>query len=377
MSKLPDMPLFMPDGEQAFHRQLNREAQAYLKQQHDHRFADRIHLCKALMLALLCLGGYILCLTQQSSWGFFGGYLLFVMMGMLLNVNVNHDASHNVFLRSPRANRIIGRLVTLPLGVDPDYWRLRHVEFHHRYANVEHYDLDTEENGFFRQSPYQQHRSYMRFQHLYWPLIAALSLPYIAWIFDWSDRLGKTPLAQKGALPGKQGWLVFTAAKIAHLLVVLVIPLWAAQLHDIGAGVVIASYVISQMIASLMVVFLLLGTHWAQAEFYDAPTDGRMPQGWYKHNFATACDWQPSPLWLQQWFGMLNLHLTHHLFPGWHHRHCPALAKIIERVARQHGMNYRCIGYRQLMREQQQFLKAMGRGDDPRTGHSESPWQPK
>jgi len=372
MSKATELPVFLPDGEQAFHRQLHREAQAYLAQNRDHRFADGPHLAKALLLALLCIGGYVLCLSQHSSLGFFGGYLLFVMAGMLLNVNVNHDASHNVFLRSPRLNRIIGRLVTLPLGVDPDYWRLRHVEFHHRYANVEHLDLDTEENGFFRQSPYQQHRAYMRFQHLYWPLMAALSLPYIAWIFDWSDRLGKTPLADKPALSGKGGWMMFIASKITHLLLVLVIPLWVANSHGIGMGVVIASYAFSQMIASLLVVFLLLGTHWPQAEFYDKPTDGRMPQGWYKHNFATACDWQPSPLWLQDWFGMLNLHLTHHLFPGWHHRHCPELAKIIERVARQHGMNYRCIGYRQLMREQQQFLKTMGNGEDRRAAHKES-----
>lgn len=377
MNKLPAMPLFMPDGEQAFHRALNIQAQAYLKDHGDHRYADGVSLVKALALSLWCVAGYIICLTQHTGWGFFGGYLLFVLMGMLLNVNVNHDASHNVFLRSTRANRIISRLVTLPLGVDPDYWRVRHVEFHHRYANVEHYDLDTQENGIFRQSPYQQHRPHMRFQHLYWPLIAALSLPYIAWIFDWSDRMGKTPLKLTDALPGRRGWVIFAGFKLLHLLLVLVVPLFVAHAHGIGTGVVIASYLVSQMIASTFVVFLLLGTHWAQAEFYEAPAAGKMPQGWYKHNFATACDWHPSPLWLEKWFGMLNLHLTHHLFPGWHHRHYPALAKIIAALAAEHGLNYRCIGYRQLLREQQDFLRKMGNGEDLRTAGSSGPWSQK
>ena len=374
MNKLPDLPLFMPDGEQAFHRALKQQALAYLQARGDHRYADGVSLLKAVALTLLCVAGYAICLTQYNGWGFFGGYVLFVLAGMLLNVNVNHDASHNVFLRSTRANRIISRLVTLPLGVDPDYWRIRHVGFHHRYANVEHYDLDTQENGIFRQSPYQKHRPHMRYQHLYWPMFAALSLPYIAWIFDWSDRLGKTPLILTGTLPGKRGWAIFTGFKLLHLLLVLVIPLFIAHAHHISAGVVIASYLISQMIASTFVVFLLLGTHWAQAEFYDAPSQGKMPQGWYKHNFATACDWHPTPLWLEKWFGMLNLHLTHHLFPGWHHRHYPALAKIIAGLAAEHGMPYRCLSYRQLMREQQTFLRAMGNGDDPRTAEGGNPW---
>ncbi|VEA67807.1 Fatty acid desaturase [Serratia rubidaea] len=175
-------PLSYPcDGEQAFHRELKRRAHAYLSAHSGHRFATAACWGKALALLVLCVGFYLLCLMQHHDLPFMLCYFAFVMMGMLLNVNVNHDASHNAFARSPRLNRWFGRLVTLPLGVDPDYWRTRHVAYHHAYANVEHYDLDTEENGFFRQTPFQRWRRYMRYQHLYWPLIAALSLPYIAW----------------------------------------------------------------------------------------------------------------------------------------------------------------------------------------------------
>ena len=74
---------------------------------------------------------------------------------------------------------------------------------------------------------------------------------------------------------------------------------------------------------------------------------------------------------------MLNLHLTHHLFPGWHHRHYPALAKIIAALATEHGLNYRYIGYRQLLREQQDFLRKMGNGEDLRTAESSGPWSQK
>lgn len=353
------LPLRFPAaGEQAFHNDLKRAAHACLSG--DHRYADAAGLTKAVLLLALCAGFYALSLLQYQLWSYSLCYFLFVIMGMLLNVNVNHDASHNAFLRTPWANRLVGRVVTLPLGVDPDYWRSRHVDFHHVYANVEHYDLDTEENGFFRQTPFQRWRPYMRYQHLYWPLIAALSLPYIAWIFDWSDRLDKTPLREKRLLAGSGGWTVFVVSKLLHLALVLVVPMIVCHLHGIGWGWVLLVYSISQMCASLLVVFLLLGTHWAQAEFYPVPTGDCMPHGWYRHNFATSCDWKPGLSWIEHLTGGLNYHLTHHLFPGWHHRHYPALAMAVAEVAQRHGMAYRCISYRELLAQQRQFLRRMG-----------------
>ncbi|PWK30263.1 fatty acid desaturase family protein [Pseudomonas sp. OV226] len=352
-------PLVFPaDGEQAFHQALKRAARTYLAD--DHRYADGWLLTRAAVLLMLCAGFYIMSLMQHNAWEFVGCYFLFVMMGMLLNVVVNHDASHNVFFRASWANRLVGRLVTLPLGVDPDYWRVRHVDFHHVYANIEQYDLDTEENGIFRQTPFQHWHAHMRYQHLYWPAIAALSLPYVAWIFDWSDRLGKTPLKSKHVLPGWRGWAVFVVSKVTHLMLVLGGPLIVCQLNGISWPMVLLGYALSQMCASLLVVYLLLGTHWAQAQFYRAPDTAVMPHGWYRHNFSTACDWLTKPRWLRHFTGGLNYHLTQHLFPGWSHRHYPALAAIIEQLAVDHRMDYRCIGYRELLRQQQQFLRQMG-----------------
>ncbi|PHX52480.1 hypothetical protein AO354_25890 [Pseudomonas syringae pv. syringae] len=52
---------------------------------------------------------------------------------------------------------------------------------------------------------------------------------------------------------------------------------------------------------------------------------------------------------------------SHHLFPGWSHRHYPALANIIADLAPRHGLHYRCIDYRELLRQQRKFLRSMGR----------------
>ncbi|MER3382721.1 fatty acid desaturase family protein [Pectobacterium aroidearum] len=368
---LPARP-YPAQGEQAFHRALQRETSAYLRANHDHRFADSGQFVKAGLLFLGCIACYSLSLIQQTAWAFFLSYFSFIMLSMVLNIIVNHDASHNTFFRNRTLNRIVGRIVTLPLGIDPDYWRLRHVDFHHIYPNVEHYDLDTEENGIFRQTPFQRHRAYMRYQHLYWPLVASLSLPYIAWVFDWADRLGKTPVNARSVQSGYRGWMIFIGSKVGHIVLLLVIPIVVGAAQGISPGIVLLSYLLGQMLASLLVVFLLLGSHWAETEFYAVTDTEVMPLGWYQHNFATACDWLPTPRWLAHWTGGLHLHLTHHLFPGWHHRHYPALAAILRRLAAEHGMDYRCITYRELLASQRRFLKSMGEGRDQRTAqHAE------
>ena len=348
-----------------FHRTLAVRARRYLVERGDHRYADGARLLKAAGLAAACVGAYVLSLQQTSATGFAAAYVTAIFLCMLLNVDVNHDASHDVFLRSRRLNRLVSRLVTVLLGIDPDYWRVRHVAFHHLYPNIAPHDLDIEENGIFRQTPFQRWRPYMRYQHRYWPLIAALSLPWIAWVFDWRDHLGRTPLHDRKLLRGARGWGVFLASKLAHLTLALLLPSLMLAEHGIGWPVVLACYLLAQMGASLLVVFLLLGTHWAQASFHEAPAGGRLAQDWYTHNFATACDWQPTPRWLQWGTGGLHLHLTHHLFPGWHHRHYEALAPIVAQTAAEFGLPYRCLSYRELMQAQQTFLKHLGATPTP------------
>lgn len=354
---------FLPGTEQAIQRDLQQAARAYLQAHGDHRYAGARDKCKALALLLLACASYGWMLHTPQAGVFFAAYFAAIALSMLLNVVVNHDASHQVFFRSAALNRLAGRIVTLPLGIEPAFWRVRHVQFHHRYANIEHYDLDTEENGFFRQTPFQRRRAFMRYQQLYWPVIAGLSLPWIAWVFDWSDRLGRTPLRQVQPLAGRAGWALFLLGKLGHVLLVLVLPLWAASAHGVGTGTVLLAYGLSQMFASLLVVYLLLGTHWAETEFFQPPASGTLDHGWYRHNFVTACDWVPTPRWLCAFTGGLNYHLTHHLFPGWHHRHYPALAALVAQVARTHGLPYRCIGYRELLAAQRRFLRRMGQED--------------
>lgn len=122
-------------------------------------------------------------------------------------------------------------------------------------------------------------------------------------------------------------------------------------------------YLLCQMLASLIFVMLIIGTHWAKGNSYCPTPQGKLPHSRYSHLFATTCDWHTKPRWLHYWLGGLNLHLTHHLFPHWNHRHYPALAAIIARTAALYGYDYQCLNLRQLLSSQQQFLQQLGQQD--------------
>jgi linoleoyl-CoA desaturase len=346
--------------EEPFVTALKQQTKAYFTSHAEHRLADGWVFFKSFGLLGIAGIAYMALLMSQNVVQVGLAYGVLMLAAMFLAVNVLHDAAHRALVRSTFWNRLINRVVSLPLGIDPDYWTVRHVQYHHAHPNVEGFDLDIEPNPFLRQTPFQRYAPRFRYQYIYWPLIAALSMPYINWVFDWSDRLGKTALKNEPVLQGIQGWVVFVVSKLAHLILFVWLPMHLLSVHGVSAWVVFSAYCLSQMVASFFVVALILGTHWAQVEFFQPNPSGVMPHSWRMHTLRTAVDWIPSWQWLGYWMGGLNLHVTHHLFPHVNHRHYPALARIVAMVARDYDLPYRQIDYPTLLRLQKQFLQEMG-----------------
>lgn len=355
----PQKRLTFPADDPALVNALQVQSRALLTAHNDRRYADRWAIFKALVLATVWLSCYLIALGAQAKWVFALAYLAMMLFAMLLAVNVVHDASHNAFVRGKRANARLSFLAALPLGMDADSWRVRHVRFHHGFTNIECYDPDTAENGLLRQTPWQRWRPFMRVQRFYWPLVAGLTFPWYIWVVDWLDRCGLTPVTPHLAWHGVVGWSRFLVSKAVHLILTLVLPLWLLA-DRLGVLTVLGTYVVSQLIASLIFVMLIIGTHWAKGYSQLPPSTGRMTQGRIAHTFATTFDWRPTPAWLGYWLGGINLHLTHHLFPHWHHRHYPALCRIIADIAQQQGMDYSVLTLRDLLSLQQHFLRQMG-----------------
>lgn len=362
---------FSPPGKNSFSSDLKEQVGAYIQQGQGHRFADPLLLAKILLLMLLAGMFYALTLQVHTVLPFFLLYGSFMLIAMVLAINSFHDASHASIFRTHKYNRWLMALVSLPLGINPMIWTVRHVYYHHTYPNIAGYDLDIEPNPVLRQTPFQSWSPQYQWQHLYWPLVSAISLPYLCWYLDWLDQFGKTPLVKFSHLRKKTTWLQFVVLKTVHVCLTLVLPMFACLGSEIMWWHILGAYFVAQMITSCFLVTIILGTHWAEADFFQPHQGQSMPHSWHHHAFLTACDWQPRPRCLGYWLGGLDLHLTHHLLPNYSHRHYPALAKIVSRLADKHQLPYRQIRYGQLLKMQQAFLRAMGKKPETQVGNGD------
>ncbi len=94
-------------------------------------------------------------------------------------------------------------------------------------------------------------------------------------------------------------------------------------------------------------VFSLLFMACSQVNHHSAETSSAgelataaAPVNWYSHQAATSHTIAPASslaFWVS---GGLNLQVEHHLFPSVNHWHLPALAPLVQRVARKHGVPY-------------------------------------
>jgi linoleoyl-CoA desaturase len=77
-----------------------------------------------------------------------------------------------------------------------------------------------------------------------------------------------------------------------------------------------------------------------KSQFLPSATDGLMPHGSTQHVFNTTLNWRLKYLIIEYWLGGLNLHLTHHIYPGFSHRHYLHLTAIIPKIAKQFQIDY-------------------------------------
>ena len=88
------------------------------------------------------------------------------------------------------------------------------------------------------------------------------------------------------------------------------------------------------------------------------------PVDFTAHQLATTVDFARENAWLSWYVGGLNFQAIHHLYPRVCHLHYPALAKIVEQTAAEHGVRYTAIaGLGAALRSHYRWLRRMGAGE--------------
>ena len=202
-------------------------------------------------------------------------------------------------------------------------------------------------------------RPRFRFQHLYAPFAYVfVGVHTIVWqdfVYLFKSRLANLTNISHPV----HEYAVFALCKAFYFGVVLAIPILVLP---VPWWQVLLGYLAMSAAASLVFVFLLIGTHFSDATAFPAvDADGNLGRTWAQHNLDTACDWAPHSWFAHFFVGGVNAHASHHLFPGVSHAHYRAIAGIIEATAAEYGLRYNKLTLPGIVRSHFRFLRALGR----------------
>lgn len=273
---------------------------------------------------------------------------------------VLHDAVHGSLFRSAAWNRRVGHSAGL-LGLDANWWRVKHNRLHHAYTNIPGADNDIEKAPLLRLSPHQPHRPHHHLQHVYawlcYPFLhAAMVLAGVR--FTLTGKVGDRSCGRpRGA---ELAWSV--ATRSAGVLFFLVLPLVArpdATPWPFFGWLALASGTYGMVLSCVFQV-----EHCVETSAFPArdPLTGLVPADWAVCQVGGTANVATGSRWLTAYTGGLNHHIEHHLMHRVSHAHYPAIAPIVRQTCREFGLPYVAYpSYRAALAAHGRHLRNLGR----------------
>jgi linoleoyl-CoA desaturase len=246
-------------------------------------------------------------------------------------VGPGHSLSHFSLFPRGRWNTLVFRLGSPFLVSNPAIWSAAHIQSHHVHTLTE---SDLQDNyPFKRIQPALAHRAWHRGQHVYSWLIYALALP----LWAMQDFLRGTI----SLFTGKHVGTPFSLAqRIENTLV-------------IGANVVISVALpfffldwrrallvcLLVNVPSSLLVVLQISVNHEVPETQSKVVPGA-PIDWGRHQVLTSHNFGVRSIAALHLSGGLNMQIEHHLFPGVHYSHYPALSRIVREACAEFGLPY-------------------------------------
>ncbi len=318
--------------------------------------AGREFILKGLFWLTAWGGFYSVFLDARQSWlhallAALGAGL----SGLFLALNVGHDAAHGTVFKNRKFNRLLHWWTFNFLGVSSYLWELRHNNSHHLFPNVNGCDADIDENPLLRLSPNHPAKPWHRFQHLYALPIYGLVHLHLFLIQDFlylrKQRLANLINIRHNAF--QIAGLIL--GKIQYLVLNLVVPYWLLPYSLLQ---ICAIFMLVSAAMSIAFVLPLIGTHFNDyVKFPQADAQGRLPGSFTSHQLETCLDWGIDSRTAFWFFGGINAHTAHHIFPSVNHTHYPAATRIIREVLQRQGLVHRHVSLFEMIRSHFRFLK--------------------
>jgi linoleoyl-CoA desaturase len=290
-----------------------------------------IHV-KAIVIAAMCLGSYLLLVVVHTS------VIVKLLSAAVLVISLTavatsifHDANHASFSTSRTVNRMAGYTGDL-LGASSWIWKFKHNNLHHGNTNMVGIDADIDQAPFARLAPDQPWHPWHRYQHLYmWVLYGFLTLQWFLFsdFIDLKNHgIGHQRFARE---PRRRDVAMIALGKAMHFGWALALPLVFHRWW-----VVLTFYLaISWTVGLLLATMFQLAHCAAPAEF--PPTDTpRRGADFIDHQLRTTvdvhCRTRLGGRILHWLMGGLDFQVEHHLAPRLPHTVYPLVAQRLNRA---------------------------------------------
>ncbi|WP_205509374.1 fatty acid desaturase family protein [Longitalea arenae] len=276
-----------------------------------------------------------------------------------IGFNVMHDANHGSYSSRKWVNNTLGLTINA-LGGNSFIWRHKHNIIHHTYTNVDGIDDDIAKTPFIRMCSSQQWVPMHRLQHLYTPVLYAISS--MIWIlFQDFEKYFKRKVHNTELQKMKAGdHLVFWISKLLYLFFYIALPIiltgwqqWLVFFVSLHAGLGF----------TLAIVFQLAHVV-EETEFVYAPLQETtiIENEWAIHQLKTTSNFSPNNKLISWFAGGLNYQVEHHLFPRISHIHYPALSKIVQSKCEEFNIPYNSIpSFNRAVQSHFRFIRSLGR----------------
>ncbi len=343
-----------------FFSSVNQEADSYFKSHRLSKTGNWKLYSKTIILISAALAIYLSILFFNFP------VIVTIAFGLLLGFisacigfNVMHDANHGSYCSKKWLNNTLGLTINA-LGGNSFIWKHKHNILHHTYPNVDGVDDDIAKSPFMRMCETQPWKPAHRFQHLYTPLLYALSS--LIWVlfqdFEkyFKPRLSTVSFASKMS---RIDHILFWSSKVLYLFFYMLLPVmligWAQWLAffiplHIGLGLTLA------------IVFQLAHVvEITEFEHVLPEQTKKIDNEWAIHQVQTTANFAPTSSVLTWLLGGLNYQVEHHLFPRVSHVHYPALSEIIKAKCKEFGLRYNCIpSLRKAVNSHFRLIKLLG-----------------
>lgn len=252
-----------------------------------------------------------------------------------IGFNVMHDSCHGSYSTKQWINDAMGMSLNI-LGGNAFLWKQKHNIIHHTYTNVDDVDEDIMKSPVIRHCHTQKWVPAHKVQHLYLPLVYALSSFLWIFVMDFQKYFtGKIGTTSAWKMDSKEQ-LIFWGTKLYYAVVFVAMPIYVVGFLPWLAGFFTMHAVMG---LSLGIVFQL--AHVVEdTHFFSGYEDAKIDEEWAVAQVLTTANFARHNKLVNWYVGGLNFQIEHHLFPRISHTHYPALSEIVKAHCEEYGVQY-------------------------------------